>query len=97
MTVLEVTSFRVVVGVLALGPSNETVTSSEGNGKVRSLLHDALEAVEDVRVEGTLHGVLLEGRNRVLDDAPLGWAAHVTPPTHLLIDCVFVNAAEGEC
>ncbi len=87
MTVLEMASFRVVVGVLALSPGDEAVTcipnqitisdcsntsqrwenvkltDTERQSKVRSLLHDALEAVEEVRVERTLHGVLLEGRD----------------------------------
>ena len=49
------------------------------------MLHDALEAVEDVGVECALHGILLEGGNGVLDDTLLSRAAKVTPPAHLLI------------
>lgn len=83
VTVLEVTSFRVVVSVLALSPRDEAITEAEGEHKVGRLLHDALEAIEDVRVQRTLHRILLERRYRVLDDASLGWPAHVAPPAHL--------------
>lgn len=43
-------------------------------------------------MERTLHGVLLERRDRVRDDAPLGWASHVAPPAHLFV--VIVGAAD---
>lgn len=82
------------------GSGGSKLTGREGDSKVRSLLHDALEAVEDVRVERTAHGVLLEGRDRVLHDALLSRAAHVAPPAHLLLQtpCPFVEVSrDGRC
>lgn len=48
---------------LVLAPDVDGVAGEEGESEVGNLLGDALDAPEDVAVEGTLHRLLREGRD----------------------------------